>query len=51
MTIVRLVKKETDFLCNSHNFLGKTAQINGFFVVFKIKRTILFLSQKYSLSA
>jgi len=51
MMIVRLVQKEADFLCNSHNFLGKTAQIDGFFVVFKIKRAILFLLQKYSLSA
>ena len=51
MKIVRAFQKETDFLCNRHNFSGKTAQTNGFFVVFKIKRTILFLSQKYSLSA
>lgn len=32
-------------------FSEKSAQINVFFVVFKIKQTILFLSQKYSLSA
>ena len=44
MKIVRAFQKETDFLCNRHNFSGKTAQINGFFVVFKMKRTILFLS-------
>ena len=38
-------------MCNRHNFSGKSAQINGFFVVFKAKQTILFLPQKYSLSA
>ena len=51
MKIVWIFQKETDFLCNRHNFSGKSAQINGFFVVFKEKQTILFLPQKYSLSA
>ena len=51
MKIVRVFQKETDFLCNRHNFSGKSAQINGFFVVFKAKQTILFLPRKYSLSA
>lgn len=50
MMIVWIFQSETVFLCNIY-FSEKSAQINVFFVVFKIKQTILFLSQKYSLSA
>lgn len=51
MKIVWVFRNRTDFLCNRHNLSEKSAQISGFFVVFKVKQTILFLPQKYSLSA
>lgn len=51
MMIVWIFQSETVFFVQYIYFSEKSAQINVFFVVFKIKQTILFLSQKYSLSA